>query len=210
MTVNKSSIASSFLISPFKALPKTFYVLLLLIISGHFIDESSVTILVYNVQSISQGEYWRLFTCHILHTNNYHLLLNAFALVLLALIHRTFYPGYNLLYLYLFSAFFISVNLYLFSPSMHQYVGLSGVLHALLVYGALSDIKHKEKTGYLLLLGAVIKIAHEQLYGPSESLANLINASVAIDAHLWGGIAGLFYFVLYFLYTRILQNRGDS
>ena len=62
-------------------------------------------------------------------------------------------------------------------------------------WGALMDIKHKEKTGYLLLIGLMAKIIHEQIYGASADVERLIGAGVATDAHLYGAIGGLLAFI---------------
>lgn len=159
---------------------------------------------VYQRQLISNGEVWRLISGHLFHTNAYHLILNVAALILLWLLHRKFYtlPSYSLLFLW--CAFFCSIALYFFEPSLIQYVGLSGVLHGIFVWGALMDIRDGDKTGYLLLIGVVLKIIHEQVYGASTELVALINASVAINAHLWGAIAGLLFFIIYpTIYSRL-------
>ncbi|HEX5793039.1 MAG TPA: rhombosortase, partial [Rheinheimera sp.] len=66
------------------------------------------------------------------------------------------------------------------------YVGLSGLLHAMLTFGAIKDIQLKITTGWLLLAGLITKVAWEQWQGPDAELAELINASVATDAHLFG------------------------
>ncbi len=79
---------------------------------------------------------------------------------------------------------------------LEHYVGLSGVLHSLFVWGALKDIANNEKTGFFLFMGIWLKVIYEQIKGPSPEIAELINASVAIDAHLYGAIAGTLYFVL--------------
>jgi membrane associated rhomboid family serine protease len=37
----------------------------------------------------------------------------------------------------------------------------------------------------------ILKVSHEQYFGASQEIADLINASVAIDAHLFGSLSGL-------------------
>ena len=131
-------------------------------ISEYFLGESFTQTFVYQRQLINQGEIWRLFSGHILHTNGYHLLLNLAALFMLWALHSRFYSIKNYTYLFLLCSIFTSVGIYYFDPSLIQYVGLSGVLHGIFVFGALMDINAKDKTGYLLFLGVWLKIAHEQ------------------------------------------------
>ncbi|MDO6507060.1 rhombosortase [Colwellia sp. 4_MG-2023] len=167
-----------------------------------FINDSVTQVFVYHRNLIAQGEIWRLFTGHLLHTNGYHLLLNLAALVMLWALHGRFYTIKNYCALFTFCAFITSMGIYYGSPSLIQYVGLSGVLHGIFVFGAIMDIAAKDKTGYLLFIGVFMKIAHEQIYGASTDVSDLIEASVAVDAHLWGAIGGLVFTVIYLRFFR--------
>ncbi len=176
----------------------------LLAIMAYLWDKSLSDQLAYQHQLIMQGEVWRTFTGHFFHTNAFHLLLNLAALVLLWALHGQFYTIKNYSLLFVVSALTCSAGLYYFSPEIHQYVGLSGVLHGIFVFGAIMDIRNNDKTGYLLFLGVWLKITHEQFFGASENISSLIDASVAIDAHLWGAIGGLLFGVIY---LTLLANR---
>lgn len=158
--------------------------------------------LVYQRAAITHGEWWRLLTGHFFHTNNYHLLLNLAALTLLWALHGHFYSITNYTLLFVCSAITCSVGLYYYTPELQQYVGLSGVLHGIFIWGAIMDIKQGDKTGYLLFIGVWLKIAHEQFYGASVEVANLIGANVAVDAHLWGAIGGLIFSGLYLIKNK--------
>ncbi len=180
-------------------------VIAFLTISCFFLDNLISETFIYHRQLISQGEFWRLITGHFFHTNSFHLGLNMAALVLLCAIHGHFYTCRNYLLLFTFSALACSLSLYFFNPELVQYVGLSGILHGVFVWGALMDIWAKEKTGYLLFIGVWLKIAHEQFYGTSDDIAALIEANVAIDAHLWGAIGGLIFSAMYYLHKKTSQ-----
>lgn len=148
----------------------------------------------YNRTEILNGEWWRVITGHFFHTNTVHFILNTAGLILLASLHHKFYRVSTVFSLLVFSAVFISICL-IFTSDLMRYVGLSGVLHAFFAWGALQDIKHKEKTGYLLFVGLWAKVIYEQLYGASAEVSAMINATVAVDAHLWGAIAGTLFFI---------------
>jgi rhomboid family GlyGly-CTERM serine protease len=178
-----------------------FLILLLALLAFIFEQQFSVY-LVYQRAAITNGEWWRLLTGHFFHTNNYHLLLNLAALTLLWALHGHYYSIKNYTLLFVFSALTCSVGLYYFTPELQQYVGLSGVLHGIFIWGAIMDIKQGDKTGYLLFIGVWLKIAHEQFYGASVEVANLIGANVAVDAHLWGAIGGLIFSVIYLIKNK--------
>ncbi len=179
---------------------------LLAIVAYWFSDEVD-PLFVYQYQLINQGELWRAFTGHFLHTNGIHLLLNLAALILLWALHGHFYTLKNYGLLFITSALICSAGLFYFSPQIQQYVGLSGVLHGIFIFGAIMDIRHQDKTGYLLFIGVWLKIAHEQFYGASEQVSTLIDANVAIDAHLWGAIGGLLFSCGFLVFLRTQKNN---
>ncbi|TWX71869.1 rhombosortase [Colwellia demingiae] len=183
----------------------------MLAILAYFFNDAISGLFVYQYQLISQGELWRTFTGHFFHTNGIHLLLNLAALALLWALHGHFYNFKSYSLLFITSALICSAGLYFFSPEIRQYVGLSGVLHGIFVFGAIMDIRHKDKTGYLLFVGVWLKIAHEQFYGASEQVSTLINANVAIDAHLWGAVGGLLFSCCYVVVTKekVLSNNNE-
>lgn len=168
----------------------------------YFIGDSITQALIYHRELIKQGEFWRLFTGHLLHTNGFHLLLNLAALIMLWALHGRFYTIKNYCSLFVFCTVATSMGIFYGSPSLIQYVGLSGVLHGIFVFGAIMDIVVKDKTGYLLFVGVFVKVVHEQIYGASTDVSDLIEASVAIDAHLWGAISGLVFTVIYLVFLR--------
>jgi rhomboid family GlyGly-CTERM serine protease len=164
-------------------------------ILGYWLPDYWVDWLVYQHYLIRQFQWWRLITAHFLHTNAMHLLLNLAALWLLYGLHHRFYQVKQQLVLWFCCSLGVSLGLYVFQPSLIQYVGLSGILHGIFIWGALHDIRVNDKTGYLLLFGVLAKLAHEQFFGASESVSELIQASVAINAHLFGALTGIIFYV---------------
>jgi rhomboid family GlyGly-CTERM serine protease len=166
-------------------------IIILLSFICYIFDDNLSDIFIYQRDLVARGEIWRFFTSHIFHTNGYHLLLNISAVVMLWALHGQFYNPRIYLLLLIISALTTSIGIHFFSLDIYRYVGLSGVLHGVFIWGALMDIKSKDKTGYILLVGVFIKILHKQFYGASEDVAQLISASVAINAHLWGALGGI-------------------
>lgn len=149
----------------------------------------------YYHSAIEKGQLWRLVTAHFCHTNGYHLLLNGIGLIVVVSLFFDTFKKQLLLPLLLFSAIFISLCLFYLEPTIQGYVGLSGVLHGLFAFGVCDELRKKDKWGIILGIGFIVKIAFEQLNGPAASTELLIGATVLINAHLYGAIAGVAYFL---------------
>lgn len=161
-------------------------------------EPSGYELLAFDRTSISHQQWWRLLSGHFLHTNHMHLLLNLAGLTLLWALHGYYYTPLSYLTLVVILCVGTSVGLYWFAVDLYWYVGLSGALHGLFIVGAYFDIRHQFKTGWIMLVGVWIKVIHEQIYGASEQVAGLIEANVAIDAHLFGTLVGsliIFYYL---------------
>lgn len=137
---------------------------------------------------ILQGEIWRLITGNFTHTNLAHLLMNSAALTVFTFIFKDILTPKRL-WLLVLSISLMTGLLLLLSP-IQSYVGLSGVLHGLFIWAAIEDIRQKRNTGWLLLFGIISKVSWEQYFGASASTISLINARVAIEAHLIGAFSG--------------------
>ncbi|WP_227006676.1 rhombosortase [Shewanella donghaensis] len=148
----------------------------------------------YRYDLIGQGEWWRIATGNILHTNLWHLLMNLAGFWVILFLHEVHYKRhyFKLVSLFISLAILEGLGLYLFFPELKGYVGLSGLLHGLFTFGALLDIRRGYKSGYLLLLGVFAKVSYEMYFGASEGVSELINARVATESHLIGVISGLF------------------
>lgn len=162
----------------------------------------------YNRLDISHLQFWRLITGHFLHTNLIHLLLNLAGLGLLWALHGHYYQNKQYITVMLLLCLGTSAGIYVFSADLQWYVGLSGVLHGLFVLGAYFDIRHHLTSGWLLLLSVWIKVLYEQFYGASQDIAQLIDANVAIDAHLFGTLSGTVLILYFFtLHKKRLRNE---
>ena len=148
----------------------------------------------FNRQAIADGQWWRLLSGHLVHTNSWHLLMNLAGFILILLLHGMYYSGRSLIALLIAGNLLIGLALFWFSPDIQIYLGLSGFLHALLVCGCLIDIQRNWSSGWLILAATFGKVLWEQYRGASQDVAALIGAEVAIDAHLYGALAGLVLF----------------
>lgn len=160
---------------------------------------------------LEQGQWWRAITGHLLHSNTAHLLMNLGGLALIFSIHQPHYRTTTMAPMCIVMALLISLGLW-WLPGTEHYVGLSAILHGLFTWGACKDIATGWRSGYLLLLGVLIKVGWEQISGGSEDIAALIDARVAVESHLLGVLSALLLFGLAWLYRHAARelHRGSA
>lgn len=181
--------------------------LLLILCSFSFELFSLNPLLEFDRSLIKQGEFWRLLTGQFVHSNWYHLALNCGGVILIWALHAEHTSAKRYTFNILSLALFCGVGLYAFFPQTHIYTGLSGLLHGVIVFGAIKDINSGIKSGHLLLLGVWVKVLWEQYSGPNADVGALIDARVAIEAHLIGAIGGsLFLLEISFLKFNSRSN----
>nr|WP_244943733.1 rhombosortase [Vibrio algivorus] len=142
----------------------------------------------WNHNAIMTGQWWRIVTGNLTHTNLYHLAMNVAGLWVISFIFRANLEARQ--FLLVFTGLCLSVGSLLLFTSMQIYVGLSGVLHGLFAFYALVEYRLGRKSNALLLTGLTAKILWEQWFGSATGSEALIGAKVAIDAHLFGAISG--------------------
>ncbi|CAH6836657.1 membrane protein [Vibrio chagasii] len=147
---------------------------------------------VWDKSTIVDGQWWRILTGNFSHTNYSHLLMNLAGLWIISYL---FQPTRKQLISALAMISLIT-GLALLLSSIQIYVGLSGTLHGLFGFFALREALNGRKSSWLLVSGLVAKIAWEQFVGPSSTTGELINARVAIEAHLAGALAGGFLAII--------------
>ncbi len=142
---------------------------------------------------IQQGQLWRLLTGHLVHSNNIHLLLNMCALALVLMLFDKLVNNKQWLALILVSAIIQSIAFYYLLPQVQSYVGLSGVIHSLYVFGAVRLLAQpKERSLACLLLALVtLKLLTENVGHGISVTEQMIASHVLVEAHLYGAVIGL-------------------
>lgn len=171
------------------------------------LGENTTQHFIYDRNSINSGELWRIITGHFIHLGFEHLVLNLLALVVIWFIVKEFIATSFWWITALILTIGISICLYLFMSELEWYVGLSGILHGLLVAGAVVGVSKKRKEFILLLLFVLVKIIYEQFYGSPNM--DVISANVIINAHLYGALIGLFCAVVFIKKERQTKPKVD-
>lgn len=153
--------------------------------------EPGRTALRWDRDAIAGGELWRLVTGHLSHLGPSHLALNLAGLALVwILVGDRLKP----LCWWLVVAFGIAVidaGFWFLDPGLTWYVGLSGLLHTLILAGAVAGARAAPFES-LALAGLVLaKIVFEQIAGPLPGSEATSGGPVVVNAHLYGAVAGL-------------------
>ena len=154
---------------------------------------------------IPTGQWLRILTGNFSHTNFPHLAMNLGGLWIIAFIFRP-RPQEFLILTLLIS---IGVGAGMLLSDVQSYVGLSGTLHGLFAYYALKEALQGRNSSWLLLFGVMGKVVWELTIGPSHSSMEMIEANVAVEAHLCGVVSGIVYaLVFYPLYKNTCGSQS--
>lgn len=158
-------------------------------------------LLEFNRGAIANGQWWRLLSGQWIHYGVYHLAMNsaAFALCGYVLLRHFALPQYLLLLLCCLIA--VGLGLYWFNPQLQYYAGLSGALHGLLVAGLFEQLRQKSWISLAALILVALKLVQEQS-ASFDASHPLLPVPVAVDAHLYGALAGFAWGLAFWLLRR--------
>jgi rhomboid family GlyGly-CTERM serine protease len=140
---------------------------------------------------IAGGEFWRLLTGHFVHLGWTHWALNVLGLILVWSICGRAFSLRRWCMVLLLVLVGIDAGLWFLDPGLEWYVGLSGLLHGMLMAGIVALLFKGSRE--LLLLGLLVaaKVAWEQLGGAVPGSEWLAGAAVVVNAHLYGALGGI-------------------
>ena len=153
---------------------------------------------IWNVYEIHQGQWWRIVTGNLTHTNFAHLAMDLAGLWVICFLFQPKTKSFLLVFLYLS----VVVGVSLLFTNITSYLGLSGILHGLFAYYALLEALRGRRSSWLLVIGVVGKVIWEHIFGPSATTSEWIHAPIAIQAHLAGTVGGLVLALLWYVYRN--------
>jgi len=159
----------------------------------------------FNRDLVEQGNVWLLLSGHIVHSNWSHWLLNMAGLAIVAFFFSLYASLRQWLLVIILSSVIISAGIWWWMPGIFYYVGLSGVLHGLFLYGALREIRFYPVSGYVLTAVLLGKLLWEFLYGALPGSEDMVGGRVLTEAHLLGAVGGVLSWLI-----EIIKGRFDS
>jgi len=145
----------------------------------------------YDRLAIADGQYWRLLSAHYVHLGNAHLLLNLLGLAVIWLLVGRDNSLSNWGLVLLLSMTTVSAGFWFLDRDMLWYVGFSGVLHGLILAGAIAGCRKRPLESATLIVLIISKLAFEQISGPLPGSESAAGGPVAVNAHLYGAIGGI-------------------
>lgn len=177
--------------------------LVLLLVSGSLQALGWVDDWRFNRGLVAQGDVWLLLSGHIVHLNWSHWLLNMAGLSIVAFFFSAHASLTQWLRVILVSACVISAGIWWWLIDIRYYVGLSGVLHGLFLYGALRETRVYPASGYVLLTVLIAKLVWEFFNGALPGSEDMAGGRVLTEAHLLGAIGGTFVWLAEWLVHRL-------
>jgi rhomboid family GlyGly-CTERM serine protease len=147
--------------------------------------------LAWDRPALEGGEYWRLLSGHFVHLGWSHLALNLAGLGLVTWITGSAYSPLRWLVIAILTIATIDAGFWFLYADLDWYVGLSGLLHGLLIAGLVAGVRRRDREAMVLGVLVIAKLGWEQIVGPLPGSESTSGGAVIIDAHLYGAIGGL-------------------
>lgn len=166
--------------------------LVLALVCGLFViaGEDARQALKYDRLAIVDGEFWRLVTGHLVHMGISHYALNMAGLLLVWLLTGRYFSLSGWVTVLLVTLAVTTAGFWFVDRNLLWYVGLSGILHGLLVAGSLRGLRELPGESAVMLCVVAAKLAWEQLAGPLPGSESVSGGNVIVNAHLYGAVGG--------------------
>lgn len=167
--------------------------------------------LMFDRSAINDGQLWRLFSAHFVHLSPMHLLGNAMGVILLGYVAGRSLSNALGVTLLLWCLLVVGLGLYVFADYLERYVGLSGVLHGLILVAPFVSPFYSRRIAACFLVLIVAKVLWEQSsFYDDMAMVGMIGGRVEANAHLLGTIAGLLFLLVYYLVRYQKDHRGSG
>lgn len=170
--------------------------LLLFSVTIALLGDDAAQVLRYQRDAIFTGQWWRLFSAHLVHLGWSHLWINLAGLLMVWLLVGHAQSLFHWGMFILFTVIGISLGLLWWVPMVAWYVGLSGLLHGMLMAGSLRLTINGEREAIPLIVLLLGKVAWELWQGPLPGSREVAGGEVVYQAHALGCLCGATYVAL--------------
>ena len=163
----------------------------------------SVPVWRFDRELVRQGDLWLMLSGHIAHLGWSHWALNMAGLAIVAVFFSQHTTARQWLLVILLSMVVINIGIWYWVTDLRTYVGLSGVLHGLFLYGALREIRFYPLSGYVLVAILLSKLCYEFAFGALPGSEDMAGGRVLTEAHLLGAIGGVMVWLMEWLWRKL-------
>lgn len=164
----------------------------------------------YRRSAIQSGEWWRLVTGQYVHNNLAHLLMNVIGLVIIYTLASLYRHANTYIAALVLTTPALGLALFYFEKDLEYYVGISGVLHGVLVaLGIVFASTSSKRLGYLLVFSVSVKVYFEYIGVLSvDNVQQAIGIPVCFGAHHLGVISGVV--LAFVIVIWMLSNNSNA
>jgi rhomboid family GlyGly-CTERM serine protease len=165
----------------------------------------------FDRDKILAGEWWRLWSGHVVHYSWQHMLVNVAAIFLLTAIMEKLFSWKRIIALLILAAPVISIGLLIFNPHLYVYRGASSLVTFLIALVACL-IWEKEKRIFSLLAISLLalKIISEAIHLKQDWSGMPLGIEVTWQAHALGFCLALLAVLLNYLLALVNIKRNKS
>lgn len=142
----------------------------------------------YDRQQLLAGEWWRLFSAHLVHLGAAHALFNGAGVALLWALFARQWRATQWSCIVLLAMLAVDAGLWWRMPQVSWYMGASGVLHGVWAAGAIAQLHRGVPRSFLPLALLLLKLAVEAARAASLLLPQEL--PVISQAHVYGAVGG--------------------
>ena len=162
----------------------------LLCVFGAGFGDAGRELLRYDRAAIADGEYWRLLSGHFAHMGYSHAAINLVGLLFVWLLVGRLYSTRQWMLVAAISIVAMDAGFWFLDTDLRWYAGLSGLLHGLLLAGAIAGIRPLPLESIVICALVVAKLAYEQFVGPLPGSESVAGGAVVVNSHLYGAVGG--------------------
>jgi len=179
------------------AMAVTFITLMVMIF-----EPTSANWLRYQSIEVSNGQWWRIFTANLCHSNWNHWMLNMAGLWLMDVFYQPVLSSKLRFNLLMFCMLLNVLMLHLWMD-IHWYAGLSGALHGYLIGGALLSWDKAKLLNFSIVTVTTAKLVIESIWQINSATEKLIGANVLEEAHSFGAVSSVVFWIFYLTFVKI-------
>lgn len=184
------------------------YIISLVTLLVMIFEPDSINYLRYQSIEVNNGEWWRLFTANLCHSNWNHWMLNIAGLWLMDIFYQPVLSQKIRTQLILF-CMIANVLLMHYFMNIHWYVGLSGALHGYLIGGALLSWSKAKWLNFGIILVTTTKLFIESFWQINSATEKMINANVLEEAHSFGALSAVLFWLIMTVISRLKHQKSD-